>query len=134
MFELVEGLNDREEMLDNLRFLIRYEEKILEDEMIFTKSEFYEELFSTIVMLADDLQKDWKKESPSGLSYLPFLHLYFMLLWKKEQKKELEPSLEILTKFARRKVKSGWIKNLSLFAPKFHWKNEDNAVNYWKKN
>lgn len=58
MFELVEGLNDREEMLDNLRFLIRYEEKILEDEMIFTKSEFYEELFSTIVMLADDLQKD----------------------------------------------------------------------------
>lgn len=58
MFELVEGLNDREEMLDNLRFLIRYEEKILEDEMIFTKSEFYEELFSTIVMLADDLQKN----------------------------------------------------------------------------
>lgn len=58
MFELVEGLNGREEMLDNLRFLIRYEEKILEDETIFTKSEFYEELFSTIVMLADDLQKD----------------------------------------------------------------------------
>lgn len=58
MFELVEGLNGREEMLDNLRFLIRYEEKILEDETIFTKSEFYEELFSTIIMLADDLQKD----------------------------------------------------------------------------
>lgn len=58
MFDLVEGLNDREEMLDHLRFLIRYEEKILEDEMIFTKSEFYEELHSTIVMIADDLRKD----------------------------------------------------------------------------
>ena len=58
MFEKVEGLNDREEMLDHLRFLIRYEEKILEDEMFFTESEFYGELFSTILMIADDLRKD----------------------------------------------------------------------------
>ena len=58
MFEKVEGLNDREEMLNHLRFLIRYEKKILEDEMIFTESEFYEELFSTIVMIADYLRKD----------------------------------------------------------------------------
>ena len=58
MLDLVEGLNDREEMLDHLRFLIRYEEKILEDEMFFTKSEFYEELFNTILMIADDLQKN----------------------------------------------------------------------------
>ena len=58
MFDLVEGLNDREEMLDHLRFLIRYEEKILEDERIFTKSEFYDELYSTIIMIADDLRKD----------------------------------------------------------------------------
>lgn len=58
MFEKVEDLNDREEMLNHLRFLIRYEKKILEDEMIFTESEFYEELFSTIVMIADYLRKD----------------------------------------------------------------------------
>lgn len=57
MFDLVEGLNDREEMLDNLRFLIRYEKEILKDEMIFTESEFYEELYATILMIADDLRK-----------------------------------------------------------------------------
>lgn len=34
MFDKVEGLNDREEMLDHLRFLIRYEEEIFEDEIL----------------------------------------------------------------------------------------------------
>lgn len=37
MFDKVEGLNDREEMLDHLRFLIRYEKEILEDGIIFFK-------------------------------------------------------------------------------------------------
>lgn len=58
MFDKVEGLNDREEMLDHLRFLIRYEEQILKDELIFSKSEFYDELFSTIIMIADDLKEE----------------------------------------------------------------------------
>jgi len=56
MLDKVEGLNDREEMLDHLRFLIRYEKEILEDGVIFSESEFYEELFATILMLADELR------------------------------------------------------------------------------
>lgn len=60
MFDKVEGLNDREEMLDYLRFLIRYEKEILQDGMIFSESEFYDELFSTIIMIADDLREEWK--------------------------------------------------------------------------
>lgn len=56
MFNKVEGLNDREEMLDHLRFLIRYEEEILDDGVIFSESEFYEELYATILMIADDLR------------------------------------------------------------------------------
>lgn len=58
MFDKVEGLNDREEMLDYLRFLIRYEKEILQDGMIFSESEFYDELFSTIIMIADDLREE----------------------------------------------------------------------------
>jgi hypothetical protein len=58
MFDKVEGLNDREEMLDHLRFLIRYEEEILDDGEIFSESEFYDELFSTIIMIADDLKEE----------------------------------------------------------------------------
>ena len=58
MFDKVEGLNDREEMLDHLRFLIRYEEEILDDEIFYSKSEFYDELFSVIVMIADELREE----------------------------------------------------------------------------
>lgn len=58
MFDKVEGLNDREEMLDHLRFLIRYEREILEDGIIFSESEFYDELFSTIIMIADSLKEE----------------------------------------------------------------------------
>ena len=35
MFDKVEGLNDRDEMLDHLRFLIRYEKQILNDGTFF---------------------------------------------------------------------------------------------------
>ena len=58
MFDKVEGLNDREEMLDHLRFLIRYEEEILDDEIFYSKSEFYDELFDTIIMIADNLKEE----------------------------------------------------------------------------
>jgi hypothetical protein len=58
MLDKVEGLNDREEMLDHLRFLIRYEKVILQDGVIFSESEFYDELFSTILMIADDLRAE----------------------------------------------------------------------------
>lgn len=58
MFDKVEGLNDREEMLDHLRFLIRYEKEILDDGTIFSESEFYDELFSVIIMIADDLKEE----------------------------------------------------------------------------
>ncbi len=58
MFDMVEGLNDREEMLDHLRFLIRYEEEILNDGEIYSESEFYDELFSTIIMIAEDLREE----------------------------------------------------------------------------
>lgn len=58
MFDKVEGLNDREEMLDHLRFLLRYEKEILEDGVVFSESEFYDELFSTIIMIADDLREE----------------------------------------------------------------------------
>ena len=58
MFDKVEGLNDREEMLDHLRFLIRYEKQILDDGTIFSESEFYDELFSVIVMIADELREE----------------------------------------------------------------------------
>lgn len=58
MFDKVEGLNDREEMLDHLRFLLRYEKEILEDGVVFSESEFYDELFGTIIMIADDLREE----------------------------------------------------------------------------
>jgi len=58
MFDKVEGLNDREEMLDHLRFLIRYEKDILNDGIIFSESEFYDELFNTIIMIADELREE----------------------------------------------------------------------------
>ena len=58
MLDKVEGLNDREEMLDHLRFLIRYEEEILDDEIFYSKSEFYDELFDTIIMIADNLKEE----------------------------------------------------------------------------
>ena len=58
MFDKVEGLNDREEMLDHLRFLIRYEKDILNDGIIFSESQFYDELFNTIIMIADELREE----------------------------------------------------------------------------
>ena len=45
-------------MLDHLRFLIRYEKQILDDGTIFSESEFYDELFSVIVMIADELREE----------------------------------------------------------------------------
>lgn len=56
MFNKVEGLNDREEMLDHLRFLIRYEKEIVPD--FLSESAFYDELFSTITMIADELKEE----------------------------------------------------------------------------
>ena len=58
MFDKVEGLNDREEMLDHLRFLIRYEEEILEDGILYSESEFYDELYSTITMIAESFNEE----------------------------------------------------------------------------
>jgi hypothetical protein len=69
MLDKVEGLNDREEMLEHLRFLIRYEKAILKDGVIFSESEFYDELFGTIIMIADDLRVNESLEALSGASF-----------------------------------------------------------------
>ncbi len=58
MFNKVEGLNDREEMLDHLRFLIRYEKRILESGFFSSESEFYDELYSTIIMIAESFNEE----------------------------------------------------------------------------
>ncbi|MBK1430180.1 MULTISPECIES: hypothetical protein [Bacteroides] len=45
-------------MLDHLRFLIRYEEEILEDGILYSESEFYDELYSTITMIAESFNEE----------------------------------------------------------------------------
>ena len=57
MFDLIDGLNDREEMLDYLRFLFRNEKELIEDGW-FSESEFFEEVYSTVVVLAEELNKE----------------------------------------------------------------------------
>ena len=57
MFDLIDGLNDREEMLDYLRFLFRNDQELIEDEW-FSESEFLEQVYSTVMMLANNLEKE----------------------------------------------------------------------------
>lgn len=52
-----EGLNDRVELLQYLKFLLRNEEQIL-SEGWYSESDFYEELFKTVKALAENLQRD----------------------------------------------------------------------------
>ena len=58
MVDMVEGLTHRAEMHVHLRFLTRYDEEILDDEIFYSKSEFYDELFDTIIMIADNLKEE----------------------------------------------------------------------------
>lgn len=51
-----EGLKDRVELLQYLRFLLRNEESILFDWC--SESDFYEEVFKTVKELAENLQRD----------------------------------------------------------------------------
>lgn len=57
MIDLMEGFKGREEMLDYLRFLFRNEKELIEDGW-FSKSEFFEEVYSTVVVLAEELNKE----------------------------------------------------------------------------
>lgn len=57
MIDLMEGFKGREEMLDYLRFLFRNEKELIEDEW-FSESEFFEEVYSTVVVLAEELNKE----------------------------------------------------------------------------
>ena len=59
MIDLMEGFKGREEMLDYLRFLFRNEKELIEDGW-FSESEFFEEVYSTVVVLAEELNKEWK--------------------------------------------------------------------------
>ena len=65
MFDLIDGLNDREEMLDYLRFLFRNEKELIEDEW-FSESEFLEQVYSTVMMLANNLEKEEVLGGPFG--------------------------------------------------------------------
>ena len=57
MIDLMEGFTGREEMLDYLRFLFRNEKELIEDGW-FSESEFFEEVYSTVVVLAEELNKE----------------------------------------------------------------------------
>ena len=57
MIDLMEGFKGREEMLDYLRFLFRNEKELIEDGW-FSESEFFEEVYSTVVVLAAELNKE----------------------------------------------------------------------------
>lgn len=48
MFNTLEGLKAREELLDNLRFLFRYEDQ-LKKEGWYSDSEFFEEVISVFL-------------------------------------------------------------------------------------
>lgn len=52
MSDVEEGLNDREDLLNYLRFLLRYENELIEDEW-YSKSDFFEEVDKTINRLAE---------------------------------------------------------------------------------
>lgn len=56
MIDLMEGFKGREEMIDYLRFLFRNEKELIEDGW-FSESEFFEEVYSTVVVLAEELNK-----------------------------------------------------------------------------
>ncbi|WP_370861379.1 hypothetical protein [Parabacteroides faecis] len=56
MIDLMEGFKGREEMLDYLRFLFRNEKELIKDGW-FSESEFFEEVYSTVVVLAEELNK-----------------------------------------------------------------------------
>ena len=51
MTEHDEGLNDREELLNELRFFLRYEEELIGDGW-YSESDFYEIVFELIKELA----------------------------------------------------------------------------------
>lgn len=57
MIDAIEGFKGREEMLDYLRFLFRNEKELIEDKW-FSESEFFEEVYSTVLLLADELNKE----------------------------------------------------------------------------
>ena len=57
MIDLMEGFKGREEMLDYLRFLFRNEKELIEDGW-FSESEFLEQVYSTVMMLANNLEKE----------------------------------------------------------------------------
>ena len=57
MIDLMGGFKGREEMLDYLRFLFRNEKELIEDGW-FSASEFFEEVYSTVVVLAEELNKE----------------------------------------------------------------------------
>lgn len=52
-----EGLKDRVELLQYLKFLLRNEELILSEGWN-SESDFYEEVFNTVKLLAKNLQRD----------------------------------------------------------------------------
>ena len=52
MSDVEDGLNDREELLDYLRFLLRYEDELINDGW-YSESDFYEEVFKTINRLSE---------------------------------------------------------------------------------
>lgn len=56
MIDLMEGFKGREEMLDYLRFLFRNEKELIKDGW-FSESEFFEEVYSTVIALAEELNK-----------------------------------------------------------------------------
>lgn len=51
------GLNDRVELLEYLKFLLRNEEQFLSSGW-YSESDFYEEVFRTVKELAENLQGD----------------------------------------------------------------------------
>lgn len=51
-----EGLKDREDALDYLRFLLRYEDKLIDGWL--QESDFLEEVYSTVIQLAETLKGD----------------------------------------------------------------------------
>lgn len=57
MIDLMEGFKDWEEMLDYLRFLFRNEKELIEDGW-FSESEFFDEVYSTVILLAEELNKE----------------------------------------------------------------------------
>ena len=57
MIDLMEGFKGREEMLDYLRFLFRNEKELIEDGW-FSESEFFEEAYSSVAVLAKEINNE----------------------------------------------------------------------------